>query len=149
MAVIRNRGPVGRVRSERFGGGSAGSKFSGFVALNTSGLEKAIDAVEDSALESLLQEIGEEVIVVATPLAPVRTGELRDSGFVEVETSGGTSKVDFGFSANHAAPVEFGAGGFRGPVEPRPFLRPAYEAVVGSGKASQKIKERLGDRLRG
>lgn len=36
-------------------------------------------------LDTVLQEVGEIILSVSQPLVPVATGELRDSGFVEVE----------------------------------------------------------------
>jgi HK97 gp10 family phage protein len=141
MAIRRVRGPVPRVRAEKFGGGSKGSKFSGYVSLNTDPLERLERSVSETAIEGVLKQIGDEVIAVSQPNVPVLTGELKSSDFVEVDTVGNTSKVDFGYSANHAAPVEYGTGN----RAPKPYLRPAYDEVVGTGKATEILKDGLGE----
>jgi hypothetical protein len=111
-------------------------------------LENAEKSLDAKFLTDMLERIGWEVIHTAEPLTPFLTGDLRRSGYVEVDSQGTAgAKADFGFSMPYAAPVEFGGGGFRGPVEPRPFLRPAYEVVVGTGKAVQMIKEAIGKEL--
>lgn len=145
MAVIHNRGPIPRVRGTRFGGApGVGSKFSSFVSVNTSGLEAVANALDEEFLEGLLQEVGNDIHAVAEPMVPVRTGELKGSKYVNVKTDSGRTKMDAGYSANHAPPVEFGAQG----REARPFLRPAFDEVVGSGRATQKIHEALGRKVK-
>jgi HK97 gp10 family phage protein len=150
MAVIRSRRPIPRERGTLFGGSKAtGSKFSGFVEVNTSGLEALLGKVSAAAAERVLRPVAEKIGEIAQSNAPVRTGELRDSKYVEIEHRGDRVVADVGFSANHAAPVEYGAGGFRGPVEPRPYLRPAFDEVVGSGEAEETIREGLRRELEG
>ena len=137
MAVIRQRGPIPRTRGTTFGGTpGVGSSFSGYVSINTYGIENLIQQVVPEAYEPYLREIGREVIATADPNVPVLTGELKGSNYVRTSISGGTAKMDCGYSANHAAPVEFGTAR-RGP---KPYFRPAYDTVVGSGKATRRLQ---------
>jgi HK97 gp10 family phage protein len=108
-------------------------------------LDQALEVALPEFLEPLLRSIGVEVIETAKPNVPVQTGELRDSSYVDTYTQGETVKVDYGYSANHAAPVEFGTGN----RTPKPYLRPAHDAVVGSGKATQRLKSAIQDKLQG
>lgn len=54
---------------------------------------RASDAVED---------IGQEMLSRAESNAPVVSGELHESGYIEREDRGGETRVSIGFSAPHA-----------------------------------------------
>jgi len=64
------------------------------------------------------EQTAEDIADLAQQLAPVLTGELRDSKTVEHEEF----ISYFGFSAKHAPFVEFGTG----EMEAQPFLTPAF-----------------------
>lgn len=142
--AFRTRKPVGRVRGTRFGGApGVGSAFEGTVSINTMGLDKVEQVIAGPRLEAIIRPILERVLESANAKAPVRTGELVKSGFVEVESKGASASGQVGYTANHAAPVEFGAQG----REPKPYLRPAWEEEVGSGKAKQEMAEGVANLL--
>lgn len=61
--------------------------------------------------------IGEDILKEAESRAPVKTGRLRQSGYVEQQGD----KVVAGFSAPYAAYVEYGTSDTRA----HPFLTPA------------------------
>jgi hypothetical protein len=78
-------------------------------------------------LDTAAQSAGNTVLNLARGKAPRRTGRLASSGFVDVDGS----NASIGFSAPHAAPIEFGVGpraGLRGPhnITPRRFLSSAF-----------------------
>lgn len=141
MAVIRTYGPVGRVRSERFGGGSRGSAFQGSVTINTSGLTNIATADFSSDLGKLVRDKLETVKDKASDRAPKRTGELASSGEVVIENEGETVSGKVRFNANHAAPVEYGAQG----RAPNPFLRSSWDEELGGGRGVQEIKQGLSE----
>jgi hypothetical protein len=141
--AVRVRRPVPRKRSDRFGGGSRGSQFAGTATINLYGLEKAEELVTGPRLAEMLRTRLEKVLVKAEGYAPVRTGELRDSGYVSVDESGNKATGEVGFTANHAAPVEFGSQG----REARPFLRPAWDEEVTFGSAKQELASDMSDLL--
>ena len=91
----------------------------GIRMTNEKQLLAQIDKVNDALGEELVGGVNRatsKILRTAQRNAPVRTGELRDSGFTEpahVQKSGlgGTSVVGaIGFGAPHAIPVEFGSG---------------------------------------
>jgi hypothetical protein len=111
--------------------------------------DRAISSVDQGLVDAAIRgfERSQEAV-------PVDTGELQDSGELVVEETAG--KVVFGYTADHAIPVEDGtephpitpdeadALVFEGddgePVfadsvdhpgtEPQPFMRPGFEAMV-------------------
>lgn len=141
--AIRTRKPIGRLRHARFGGGASGSAFEGTVSINLMGLEEVEKVIVGPRLEAIITPILEDILSRSNEIAPKRTGELVNSGFVEVESDSGKAKGAVGYTANHAAPVEFGAQG----REPKPFLRPAWEEKVSSGEATKRMAEGVADLL--
>lgn len=105
------------VTQTAFGAGSSG----GFK-LNLNNVARQFFDV--GALSKILEQVGQFTEERGKSGAPFLTGELRDSGFHQ--TTG--MKVVVGFTAEHAAPVEFGhvtaSGSF---VAARPYLQPAME----------------------
>ncbi len=88
------------------------------------------------------------VLERAQQLVPVRTGELRDSGHIEVLIVNGRAVAMVVFSADHAGYVEWGtglrgassAGAGDGPysstwpgMEAQPYLRPASDEMKEDG----------------
>lgn len=107
----------GGVTQTAFGAGSSG----GFK-LNLNNIARQF--FDPQKLSAILEQVGKFVEDRARGQAPYVTGELVNSGFHQ--TSG--MKVIVGFTAEHAAPVEFGhvtaSGSF---VAARPYLQPAME----------------------
>jgi HK97 gp10 family phage protein len=96
----------------------------------------AIRAAVETSVKTVLEE--------AQRLVPVRTGELRDSGYTSVQEGDKTITGYVGFSADHAAYVEYGTGqrgaesSGHGPgpysatwkgMPAQPYLRPALDAT--------------------
>lgn len=108
-------------------------------------------------------DVGRIVLAEAQAIVPVDTGELRDSGHVEVRETERSAVADVIFDAPHASFVEYGTG-IRGaesagagpyPYSPtwpgmpaQPYLRPAIDATVNSGELlgefAVRIREGLG-----
>ena len=63
------------------------------------------------------KKVGEKILSTAKDQAPVDTGHLRNSGFIE----GGRGQWVIGFSAHYAHFQEFGTS----KMHAHPFLRPA------------------------
>jgi HK97 gp10 family phage protein len=74
-------------------------------------------------LSALVRRAAFEIEARAKVLAPVRTGNLRNSIQTDVESDGLTAHV--GTGVEYAAYVEFGTRR----MAPRPYLAPAAEAV--------------------
>jgi len=96
------------------------------------------------AVRAAVEASGKAVLEEAKRIVPVDTGELRDSGYTTVRETDKTIVADVGFSANHAAYVEYGtgragaasAGAGAGPYSPtwpgmpaQPYLRPALDTT--------------------
>lgn len=96
------------------------------------------------ALRAAVETAGKGVLEEAQRIVPVDTGELRDSGYVNVRETDKTVVADVGFSADHAGYVEYGtgragaasAGAGPYPYSPtwpgmpaRPYLRPALDTM--------------------
>jgi len=137
MATIRMRKPIGRVRNQRFGGGSRGSQFAGTIGVDLSGLDRIEQQLAGPRMVEAVEKQLNRVLELSQTLVHVRTGELRDSGYVKVQSTGSKTSGEVGYTANHAAPEEFGAQG----REPHPYLRPAWDEIVTSGDAREEIAE--------
>lgn len=96
-----------------------------------------------------LRDVGAIVLLEAQAIVPVDTGELRDSGKVEVRETAKGAVADVIFAAGHASYIEYGTGiagsisAGAGPVPysptwagmpARPYLRPALDQVRASGE---------------
>lgn len=96
-----------------------------------------------------LRDVGAIVLLEAQAIVPVDTGELRDSGKVEVRETAKGAVADVIFDAAHASYVEFGTGiagassPGAGPVPynpnwpgmpAQPFLRPAIDTLKANGE---------------
>lgn len=109
-----------------------------------SGLNIAVaQAVFEQAALLSVEQGAEIVLEEAEAIVPVDTGELRESGHVEMVTSGGAQpSAAVVFDSEHAAYVEYGtgvrgaasAGAGEGPYDPdwpgmaaEPYLRPALD----------------------
>lgn len=90
--------------------------------------------------------VAQQLLTTAQANAPVDTGELRDSGAMEVNQTAKTVVGRVSFGAPYAAYVEFGTGrrgaesADRGPgpykeswpgMAPQPYLRPAADEMRG------------------
>ncbi len=96
------------------------------MELGVTGFEKAISNMQKlstklpDAVDKSLERLADEIVADAKRLAPVRSGELRDSIKIEDVKKG---EVTIVASADHAGYVEFG----NSRVHARPFIRPAIE----------------------
>src|SRR5262249_3662358 len=107
------------------------------------------------------REIGEIALLEAQAIVPVDTGELQASGRVVMRTTEKGAGAEIGFTANHAAYVEYGTGILGSistgagpyPYDPnwhgmraQPYLRPALEVArrEALGHYALRIRERLG-----
>lgn len=132
---IRTRRPIPRARNQRFGGGAGGSQFGGTISISTLGLDKLEQLATANRMKEILEVPLNKVGDKAQEYAPVKTGELRDSKRVTVEADGnGKASGIVEFTANHAAPQEF---------LHTPYLRPAWDEEVTSGKAKEYVREEL------
>lgn len=102
-----------------------------------------IKAKVDTAVEQAVTAWAERVLETAQQLVPVRTGDLRGSGHVEVAKAGSSVAAAVVFDSGHSVYVEFGTGqrgaasegAGPGPYDPnwagmpaQPYLRPAFDA---------------------
>lgn len=109
--------------------------------------DDSLKAIKDNADEALF-EGGEALLEAAKSRVPVRTGRLRDSGYVTTKTQSSyahkqgykkerkpeeSGVVGIGFSAPHSHLVEFGTK----KMNARPYLRPALD----------ELKEKLGEKI--
>lgn len=76
------------------------------------------------ALSEELDRVGGEMEAEAKRLVPVRTGYLRSTIYHRTEGL----RMDFGAAASYALFVELGTRR----MQPRPFIRPAFESHRGS-----------------
>ncbi|MBK8772186.1 MAG: HK97 gp10 family phage protein [Rhizobiales bacterium] len=81
----------------------------------------------DAACDRGVFQAATMVADLAAQLAPVDTGELRDSGSVHPSAPNGTSTYDVRFTADHARFVEYGTTDPSYPAQP--FLGPAVRAI--------------------
>lgn len=94
-----------------------------------------------------VEQSAEVVLEEAEAIVPVDTGELRESGHVEIESAGPVAHGFVVFDSLHAAFVEFGTGirgadspdAGAGPystswpgMTPRPYARPALDTNRGA-----------------
>jgi|SRR6185503_655865 len=79
---------------------------SRFTGLNAAAAAQTYIAANRLSVEQSAAAVLEETL----PLVAVDTGELRDSGHIEIEGSGANVKGYVVFDAEHAAFVEFGTG---------------------------------------
>ena len=117
------------------------TSFSRYVPRNGAG--QFIQARIDEAVAQAVTGWATKVLETAQDIVPVDTGELRDSGHVEVTQAGKTVAAAVVFDAPHSVYVEFGTG-IRGAASPgagdgpysstwpgmaaQPYLRPAFDA---------------------
>ncbi len=103
-----------------------------------------IEARITEAVTRAITNWADRVLVAAQGYVPVRSGELRDSGHVEVTEAGKTVYAAVVFDAPHSAFVEFGTG-IRGAASPgagpgpysptwpgmpsQPYLRVAFDEL--------------------
>lgn len=97
-------------------------------------VNEIIDFVEKAAKEARIEAV-EEVAEIAQSLAPVKTGELRDSKFTEHSDE----KSVFGFSADHALTIEFG----NSRQSAQPFFTPA------AAQLENLVEKKFKNKLRG
>lgn len=103
-------------------------------------LESVGANIEGKELQQVMREQGSKVIATAKALAPVDTGDLRDSiGFITSKDDKFKNKVLIGTRKNYhnhylGVMYEFGTapriqknGRYTGSIEPRPFMRPAMD----------------------
>lgn len=102
---------------------------------------KAVGAsIEGKELQNVMRNEGRKVIATAKALAPVDSGDLRDSiGFITSKDDKYKSTVLIGTRRNYynhylGVMYEFGTapriqknGRYTGSIEPRPFMRPALD----------------------
>lgn len=96
------------------------SATSSFQAGNTSSLVERIRG----AAAATAQSVGGQVLQQAQVIVPVDTGELYNSGNLEVVEEGEAVTAYVNFDAGHAGYVEFGT--FK--MGAQPYLRPAMDA---------------------
>lgn len=115
------------------------------------------------ANSSAVRDVGQIVLLEAQALVPVDTGELRDSGRVEVRETAKGAAADVIFGADHASYVEFGTGiaGANSPgagdvpynpswpgMPAQPYLRPAMDNLRRSGELlgeyALRMRENIG-----
>lgn len=141
--ALRTTRPVPRKRYTRLGGGAGGSQFAGKAVINLRGLDAMEKAVAGPALGVLVSRQMQRVYERSQELVPVDTGQLKDSGNVSVDVDGASATGMVEYTANHAAPVEFGAQG----REPRPYLRTAWDEIITFGDGKEELGEGLSDLL--
>ena len=78
----------------------------------------------EASVDSQVKQLAEQILDEAQGSAPVDTGALRASGFVD----GSDSEYTIGFDRDYAPYVEMGTGD----TEPQPFLTPAATKQRGS-----------------
>lgn len=102
---------------------------------------KAVGAsIEGKELQNVMRNEGRKVITTAKAMAPVDSGDLRDSiGFITSKDDKYKSTVLIGTRRNYynhylGVMYEFGTapriqknGRYTGTIEPRPFMRPALD----------------------
>ena len=111
-----------------------------FTGLNLAVAEAAFRAANRLSVEQSAEVVLEE----AEAIVAVDTGELRESGHVEIEVNGAEATGYVVFDSDHAAYVEFGTGqrgatspgAGDGPYDPnwpgmvaQPYLRPALDTA--------------------
>jgi HK97 gp10 family phage protein len=97
-------------------------------------------SIEGKELQNVMRNEGRKVIATAKALAPVDSGDLRDSiGFITSKDDKYKSTVLIGTRRNYynhylGVMYEFGTapriqknGRYTGTIEPRPFMRPALD----------------------
>lgn len=97
-------------------------------------------SIEGNELQNVMRNEGRKVIATAKALAPVDSGDLRDSiGFITSKDDKYKSTVLIGTRRNYynhylGVMYEFGTapriqknGRYTGTIEPRPFMRPALD----------------------
>lgn len=97
-------------------------------------------SIEGKELQNVMRNEGRKVIATAKALAPVDSGDLRDSiGFITSKDDKYKSTVLIGTRRNYynhylGVMYEFGTapriqknGRYTGSIEPRPFMRPALD----------------------
>jgi len=113
-----------------------------YVPLNLSVIQKTYATANRLSVE----QSAETILEAAEAIVAVDTGELRESGHVEIEVSGDKATGYVVFDAPHAAYVEYGTGirgeaspgAGDGPYDPnwpgmpaQPYLRPALDSTRG------------------
>jgi len=94
---------------------------SSFTGLNVA----VAQAIFENAARLSVQQGAEAVLETAESIVPVDTGELRDSGHVEMLETGAKPSAAVVFDSDHAAYVEYGTG-----------IRGAASAGAGEGPYS-------------
>lgn len=97
-------------------------------------------SIEGKELQNVMRNEGRKVIATAKAMAPVDSGDLRDSiGFITSKDDKYKSTVLIGTRRNYynhylGVMYEFGTapriqknGRYTGTIEPRPFMRPALD----------------------
>lgn len=97
-------------------------------------------SIEGKELQNVMRNEGRKVIATAKAMAPVDSGDLRDSiGFITSKDDKYKSTVLIGTRRNYynhylGVMYEFGTapriqknGRYTGSIEPRPFMRPALD----------------------
>ncbi len=106
------------------------------------GTAAALVALIAQAATDGAEQWAQQVLLDAQAIVPARTGELKDSGHVELKVSSTAADASVVFDSGHAVHVEFGtgirgaesAGAGAGPYDPnwkgmpaQPYLRPAFD----------------------
>ena len=141
--ALRTTRPVPRKRHAKFGGGASGSQFGGKVSINLKGLDRLEKGIAGPQLEGIIQPVLQRVYDRSQELVHVDTGELKSSGQIVTANQGDKAEGIVEYTANHAAPEEFGAQG----REAHPYLRPAWDEVVTFGGAKVEMGESINDLL--
>lgn len=97
----------------------------GYKVVYKSNRFRAIAQHIEKAVARIIFEEAQNAASIARQLAPVLTGNLRDSIAIEIPKSGNMLSVRVVASAPYAAFVELGTVN----TEPQPFLGPAMQAV--------------------
>lgn len=114
---------------------------------NVTGMAEVLNALEDMGanvktpkLQKVIRKSSQRIINTAKSLAPVDTGDLRDSiGFITAKDSTNLDKALIGLRKEYynsylGVMVEYGTapriqsnGRYTGSLTPRPFMRPALD----------------------
>ncbi len=122
-----------------------------------------ISSVIAPANLAALADVAAIVLLEAQAIVPVDTGELRDSGHVDVRETAASAVADVIFDAGHAAYVEYGTGiaGASSPgagpypysatwpgMRAQPYLRPALDNMRRSGELLGEYALRMRERIK-
>ena len=121
------------------------------------GARELIQTLVDEAALQGITSWANSVLETAQEIVPVRSGELRDSGHIEVTQGGHTPAVMVEFDSDHAVYVEFGtgergaasAGAGPGPYNPNwPGMaaQPYIQATCGGFACHEKHKAAISAR---